>query len=57
MSTPIETEEQYHKALARAYHLMQMDFEVGSDLYNELDALGTLVEEYEAVHYPIRMSL
>jgi HTH-type transcriptional regulator / antitoxin HigA len=49
----IKTEEQYDKALERAYELTQLNLTLGSPELNELELLGVLIEEYEKVHYSI----
>ena len=49
----IKTEQDYDKALQRAYHLMQLDLKQDSNALSELDALGSLITEYEKKHYPI----
>lgn len=48
---PIKTENDYRKALLRIEELMEAapDSEAGT----ELDVLATLVEAYEAKHFPI----
>jgi HTH-type transcriptional regulator/antitoxin HigA len=48
---PIKTEADYERALARIEELM--DAERDSDAGDELDVLTTLVEAYEAQHFPI----
>lgn len=48
---PIRTEEDYDAALARIDMLMNAD--MGTPEGDELDILVTLVEAYEAKHYPI----
>lgn len=48
---PIRTEEDYDKALARIETLMNA--EPGTLEGDELDILVTLIEAYEAKHYPI----
>jgi HTH-type transcriptional regulator/antitoxin HigA len=50
---PIRTEEEYREALRRIEVLMDMDAEAGTPEDDELDVLATLVEAYEAKHYPI----
>jgi len=49
----IESEEQYEKALARIYYLMQTDIKDGSAEGEELEFLAIIVEAYEKEHYPI----
>jgi HTH-type transcriptional regulator/antitoxin HigA len=48
---PIETEADYENALARITNLM--DAAPDTPESEELDRLATLVETYEAKHYPI----
>jgi HTH-type transcriptional regulator/antitoxin HigA len=48
---PIRTEKDYDKALARIDMLMNAD--IGTPDGDELDILVTLVEAYEAKHYPM----
>lgn len=48
---PIKTEASYEKVLARIEILM--DAELNTQDGDELDVLVTLVEAYEAKHYPI----
>lgn len=48
---PIRTEEDYDAALARIDMLMNAD--TGTPEGDELDILVTLVEAYEAKHYPM----
>lgn len=48
---PIRTEAEYESALARVDALM--DAEPGTPEGDLLDALVTLIEEYEAVHWAI----
>ncbi len=48
---PIRTEKDYDAALARIDTLMNAD--MGTPEGDELDILVTLVEAYEAKHYPI----
>lgn len=52
MSKVIRTEAQYDNALERVYELMQQHPAVNSPEGDELDVLVTLIEAYEAVHYP-----
>lgn len=51
MLKPIKTEDQYNKALAHVYELMQMDIKVDSTESDELEILSILVKEYETDHY------
>ena len=48
---PIRTEEDYDAALARVDELMCVPKTVEEG--DELDILVTLIESYEAIHYPI----
>jgi len=48
---PIRTENDYDTALARIDELMNAEF--GTPAGDELDILVTLVEAYEAKHYPM----
>lgn len=48
---PIRIEKDYDKALARIDMLMNAD--IGTPEGDELDILVTLVEAYEAKHYPM----
>ncbi len=50
MIDKIETESEYDAALARAEELWNA--KLGTPEGKELDNLVTLIEEYEAVHYP-----
>jgi HTH-type transcriptional regulator/antitoxin HigA len=51
MITKIETEDDYSEALTRAETLWNA--EDGTPEGEELDKLVMLIEEYEAIHYPI----
>lgn len=53
---PIKTEEQYEEALERIYHLLQTHPQPNSEAGDELELIVTLVEAYEAVHYPMSAS-
>jgi hypothetical protein len=53
MIEQIKTEEQYDKALDRAYELMQLDLNENSVQYGELENLSILIKQYEDEHYPI----
>ncbi|SRR5258707_13299168 len=53
MLKPIKTEDQYNKALARVYELMQTEVKEDSTESDELEILSILVKEYETEHYPI----
>ncbi len=48
---PIRTEQDYELALKRVESLM--DAEVGTEDFDELEVLTTLIESYEAKHYTI----
>jgi HTH-type transcriptional regulator / antitoxin HigA len=48
---PIRTEEDYRSALSEASALMEA--EDGTPAGDRLDVLATLIEAYEAEHYPI----
>jgi HTH-type transcriptional regulator / antitoxin HigA len=53
MLKPIKMEEEYDKALARVYELMQTDVIEGSAISDELEILSILVKEYELVHHQV----
>lgn len=48
-----EDEKNYHLALQKIWDLMQSDPESNSKEGIELDMLATLVEAYEAIHFPM----
>ncbi len=48
---PIRTEQDYELALKRVESLM--DAKVGTEDFDELEVLTTLIESYEAKHYTI----
>ena len=50
---PIRTEADYRAALADISRLMEADPEPGTPDGDRLDVLATLVEAYEARHYPV----
>ena len=50
---PIRTKSDYKKAINRIDEIILSNPKKGTDLYNELDVLGTLVACYEDVHFPI----
>ena len=50
---PIHTKTAYKTALKRVSALVDIDPKRGSALGDELEILGTLVQAYEAQHYPI----
>lgn len=53
MLKPVKTEDQYNKALARVYGLMQKEVVENSSESDELEVLSILIKEYENEHYPI----
>ena len=53
MLKPIKTEEQYEEALETIWYLMDSQPTVGTSKSDELDILATLIEAYEAKHYPM----
>ena len=48
---PIRTEKDYEKALERVEEIMDAEF--GSEEFDELEILSTLIENYEAKHHKI----
>ena len=50
---PIRTEKDYRAAMKRIDELIAHDPKHGTDLFDELDIISTLVEAYENTHYPI----
>jgi HTH-type transcriptional regulator / antitoxin HigA len=50
---PIHTKTAYKAALKRVSALVDLDPKRGTPLGDELEILGTLVQAYEAQHYPI----
>jgi len=52
MLRAIRNKSEHEAYLERAYELMQMDFEVESDEYNELEVLSILIETFEKDQYP-----
>jgi len=48
---PIRTEKDYEKALVRVEEIMDAEF--GSEEFDELEILSTLIENYEAKHHKI----
>jgi HTH-type transcriptional regulator / antitoxin HigA len=56
MIKPIKTEEQYEETLERIYHLLQIHPQPQTEKGDELEVLVTLVESYEAIHYPMSTS-
>ncbi len=53
MIKPIKNNEQYEKALARIYALMQKDLHANSKESDELEVLSVLVNSYEQIHFPM----
>lgn len=51
--SPIRTDDDYRTALAHASRLVDLDPELGTPEGDELDVLATLIEAYEAKHYPM----
>lgn len=49
---PIYTETDYKAALKEVSRLVDKDPEIGSEEGDKLEVLATLVEAYEAEHYP-----
>lgn len=56
MMKVIRTEIQYDDALERVYNLLQNHPSLNTPEGDELDLLITLIEAYEAVHYPMTAS-
>lgn len=50
---PIHTKAQYRAALKEVSALIDMDPKRGTPEADKLEVLGTLVQAYEAQHYPI----
>ena len=50
---PVRTKADYNFALARIEKLIALNPRKGTDEYDELDIIGTLVAAYEDIHYPI----
>ena len=50
---PIRTKKDYSKALARVEELIVCNPKKGSEDFDELDILGTLISAYEDIHFPI----
>ncbi len=50
---PIRSEKNYRTALKRIDELIALDPKEGTDAFDELDLISTLVESYENIHYPI----
>ena len=53
MLNPIKTEDQYDKALARVYELMQGEVKEDTVQSDELEILSILIKEYEIEHYSV----
>lgn len=53
---PIRTESDYDDALGRVYDLLQTKPALNSPEGDELDLLVTLIEAYEAIHFPMTAS-
>lgn len=49
---PIHTQQDYRLALAEVSRLVDLDPEAGTPDGDKLEVLATLVEAYEAAHYP-----
>lgn len=50
---PIRSEKNYRTALNRIDELIALGPKEGTDAFDELDLISTLVESYENIHYPI----
>lgn len=50
---PIRTKTDYKAALERIEELIASDPKKGTDEFDELDVIGTLVSAYEDINYPI----
>ena len=50
---PVRTKAEYNSALARIEKLIALNPIKGTEEYDELDIIGTLVAAYENLHYPI----
>ncbi len=53
MIRPIRTEKDYDIVISRIDELLVIDPRKGTEEYDELDVLSTLVEKYEDENYPI----
>ena len=51
--SPIRTKQDYRAALREVSRLMDLDPDIGTPNGDKLDVLATLVQAYEATHYPI----
>lgn len=50
---PIRTKADYKAALKRIDEIIALNPKKGTEIYDELDVIGTLVASYEDIHYPI----
>ena len=50
---PIRTKKDYKNALLRVEELIAMNSKKGTDPFDELDVLGTLLSAYEDIHFVI----
>lgn len=50
---PVRTKADYISSMARIEKLISLNPKKGTDAYDELDIIGTLVAAYEDIHYPI----
>lgn len=50
---PIRTKTDYKAATKRIDELIALNPTKGTELYDELDVIGTLVAAYEDIHFPI----
>jgi HTH-type transcriptional regulator/antitoxin HigA len=51
--SPIRNQKDYRAALKRVDELIAIDPVPGTDEFDELDVISTLIESYETIHYPI----
>jgi antitoxin component HigA of HigAB toxin-antitoxin module len=56
IASPIHTISDYKSALKRIDEIIALNPKEGTELYNELDLIGTLVFRYEEIHFPIDIS-
>ncbi|KAA5539041.1 helix-turn-helix domain-containing protein [Adhaeribacter rhizoryzae] len=49
----VKNEEDYKEAMSRIDAILAQNPEPGTDLFDELELLSTLVHAYEEIHYPI----
>jgi antitoxin component HigA of HigAB toxin-antitoxin module len=49
----IDNEKDYRIALKRINELIALDPKEGTEAFDELDFISTLVESYEDINYPI----